>query len=204
MSFHPYATHTRCSTKFHGCTFQRSLDDWPTCVLLAGLHIRSYTSRARLDVQRHCTVCERFPACRHAVVAQIHEVTNRVRSIFDRNPIDRHTADMLSATLGREQRCRSLNPSIIGFQKPFHRVHVSLASWEPIVPSSSSDLQPHVQPIIDEPIINGAMQEILQLSDIEQLCEYVTHSEKHTPDEKDHLHLRIHHDVLNPRSITTF
>ena len=81
---------------------------------------------------------------------------------------------------------------------------VSLASWEPIVPSSSSDLQPHGQPIIDEPIINAAMQEIVQLSDIEQLCENVTHAEKHTPDEKEHHHLRIHHDVLNPRSITTF
>ena len=65
---------------------------------LAGLQIRSYTSRARLDVQQHCTVCERFPTCRHAVVAQIHEVIARVCSVFDRNPIDRHTADMLSAT----------------------------------------------------------------------------------------------------------
>ena len=98
MSVHLYATHTRWSTKFRGCTFQRSLDDWPTCVLLAGLQIRSYTSRARLDVQQHCTVCERFPTCRHAVVAQIHEVSTRVCCIFDRNPIDRHTADMLSAT----------------------------------------------------------------------------------------------------------
>ena len=47
------------------------------------------------------------------------------------------------------------------------------------------------------------MQEIVQLSNIEQLCENVTHAEKHTPDDKEHLHLRIHHDVLNPRSITT-
>ena len=54
---------------------------------------------------------------------------------------------------------------------------VSLASWEPIVPSNSSDLQPHVQPIIDEPIINGAMQEVVQLSEIKQLCENVTHAE---------------------------
>ena len=76
---------------------------------------------------------------------------------------------------------------------------VPLASWEPIVPSSSSDL------IIDESIVNGAMQEVVQLSDIEQLCENVTHAEKHTPDEKEHLRLRIHHDVLNPnRSITMF
>ena len=67
-----------------------------------------------------------------------------------------------------------------------------------IVPSSSSDLQPHDQPIIDEPITNGTMQEVVQLSDIEQLSENVTHAEKHTPDEKEHLHLRIHHDVLNP------
>ena len=66
-----------------------------------------------------------------------------------------------------------------------------------IVSSSSSDLQPHVQPIIDESITNGAMQEVVQLSDIEQLFENVTHAEKHTPDEKEHLHLRIHHDVLN-------
>ena len=74
-----------------------------------------------------------------------------------------------------------------------------------IVSSSSSDPQPHVQPVIDEPITNGAMQEVVQLSDIEQLCENVTHAEKHTPDEKEHLHLRIHHDVLNlNRSITMF
>ena len=33
-----------------------------------------------------------------------------------------------------------------------------------IVSSSSSDLQPHVQPIIDEPITNGAMQEVVQLA----------------------------------------
>ena len=66
---------------------------------------------------------------------------------------------------------------------------VSLASWEPIVPSSSSDLQPHGQPIIDEPIINCAMQEIVQLSDIEQLCENVTQAEKHTEP-------KIRHDVL--------
>ena len=54
---------------------------------------------------------------------------------------------------------------------------VSLASWEPIVPSSSSNLQSHVQPIIDEPIINGAMQGAVQLSDTEQLCENATHAE---------------------------
>ena len=39
-----------------------------------------------------------FPRCRHAVVAQIHEVIARVCSVFDRNPIDRFTTDMLSAT----------------------------------------------------------------------------------------------------------
>ena len=66
-----------------------------------------------------------------------------------------------------------------------------------VVSSSSSDLQPHDQPIIDEPITNGAMQEVVQLSDIEQLCENVTQAEKHTPGEKEHLRLRIHHDVLN-------
>ena len=42
------------------------------------------------------------------------------------------------------------------------------------------------------------------LSDIEQLCENVTHAEKHTPDDKEHLHLRIHQDVLDPRSITMY
>ena len=47
-------------------------------------------------------------------------------------------------------------------------------------------------------------QEIVRLSDIEQLCENVTHAEKHTPDDKEHLHLRIHQDVLNPRSITMY
>ena len=69
--------------------FQRSLDDWPTCVL---------TPRRASDPFVHLKCCERFPACGHAVVAQIHEVITRVCSIFDRNPIDRHTADMLSAT----------------------------------------------------------------------------------------------------------
>ena len=91
----------------------------------------------------------------------------------------------------------------------FSRSHSTISGFtrimRAIVSSSSSDLQPHDQPIIDEPITNGAMQEVVQLSDIEQLCENVTHAEKHTPDEKEHLHLRIHHDVLNPnRSITMF
>ena len=65
---------------------------------LAGLQIRSHTLNARLDVQQHSTVCERFLTCRHAVVAQIHEVIARVCFVFGRNPIDRHTADTLSAT----------------------------------------------------------------------------------------------------------
>ena len=100
MSVHRYATHTRCSTKFRGCTLQRSLDDWPTCGSVPRRAYRSVhtLSHVRLDVQRHCTVCERFPTCRHAVVAQIHEVIARVCSVFDRNPIDRFTTDMLSAT----------------------------------------------------------------------------------------------------------
>ena len=63
----------------------------------------------------------------------------------------------------------------------FSRSHSTISGFtrimRPIVSSSSSDLQPHVQPIIDEPITNGAMQEVVQLSDIEQLCENVTHAE---------------------------
>ena len=70
--------------------------------------------------------------------------------------------------------------------------------------SSPIDLQHHVQPIIDVHAVYDAMQEIVRLSDIEQLCENVTHVEKHTPDDKEHLHLRIHQDVLNPRSITMY
>ena len=34
MSVHPCAPHTRCSIEFHGCTLQRSFDDWPTCGLI--------------------------------------------------------------------------------------------------------------------------------------------------------------------------
>ena len=70
--------------------------------------------------------------------------------------------------------------------------------------SSPIDLQHHVQPIIDVHAVYDAMQEIVRLSDIEQLCENITHEEKHIPDDKEHLHLRIHQDVLNPRSITMY
>ena len=90
----------------------------------------------------------------------------------------------------------------------FSRIHSTISSFtritRAIVSSSSSDLQPHDQPIIDEPITNGATQEVVQLSDIEQLCENVTNAEKHTPDEKEHLHLRIHHDVLNQQPVTVY
>ena len=70
--------------------------------------------------------------------------------------------------------------------------------------SSPIDLQHHIQPIIDVHAVYDAMQEIVRLSDREQLYENVTHAEQHTPDDKEHLHLRIHQDVLNPRSITMY
>ena len=47
----------------------------------------------------------------------------------------------------------------------------SLASWEPIIPTSSNELEPHDQPIIGETLVNGATQETVQVSDIDQLCE---------------------------------
>ena len=47
MSVHRYATHTRCSTKFRGCTLQRSLDDWPTC---GSVPCRAYRSVHTLHV----------------------------------------------------------------------------------------------------------------------------------------------------------
>ena len=206
MSVHPYANNTRCSTKFRGCTLQRSLDDWPTCVLTSRRASRSvsYTSSAQLDVQRHCTVCERFPACRHAVRCSdsrgCYSCLFRLRSKSHRSAHRRHAVCHLRES-AEVLFTEPINHWIQEANPPFQ---VSLASWEPIVPSSSSDLRPHVQPIIGEPIINGAMQEVVQLSDIDQLCENETHAEKHTPVEKEHLHLRIHHDVRNPRSITTF
>ena len=70
--------------------------------------------------------------------------------------------------------------------------------------SSPIDLQHRIQPIIDVHAVYDAMQEIVRFSDIEQLCENVTHAEKHTPDDKEHLHPRIHQDVLIPRSITMY
>ena len=70
--------------------------------------------------------------------------------------------------------------------------------------SSPSDLQHRIQPIIDVHAVYDAMQEIVRLSDIEQLCENVTHAEKHTPDDKEQFHLRIHQDVLIPTSTTMY
>ena len=70
--------------------------------------------------------------------------------------------------------------------------------------SSPSDLQHRIQLIIDVHAVCDAMQEIVRLSDIEQLHENVTHAEKHTPDDKEQFHLRIHQDVLIPRSITMY
>ena len=70
--------------------------------------------------------------------------------------------------------------------------------------SSPIDLRHRIRPIIDMHAVYDAMQEIVRLSDIEQLCENVTHAEKHTPDDKEQFHLRIHQDVLIPRSITMY
>ena len=195
MSVHRYATHTRCSTKFRGCTLQRSLDDWPTC---GSVPCRAYRSghtlhRAQLDVQRHCTVCERFPTCRCSDSRGHCSCLFRLRSKSHRPVHHRHTV------------CHLRESAEVLFTEPinslFSRSHSTISGFtrimRAIVSSSSSDLQHYDQPIIDEPITNGAMQEVVQLSDIEQLCDNVTHAEKHTPDEKEHLHLRIHHDVLN-------
>ena len=71
-------------------------------------------------------------------------------------------------------------------------------------PYRSSDLEPCVQPIIDEPTNYGAMQETVQLSNVERLDTNVTQAKKHTHDDKEHLHLRIPPDALVPRSITTY
>ena len=70
--------------------------------------------------------------------------------------------------------------------------------------SSPSDLQQRVQPIIDVHAVYDAMQEIVRLNAIEQLCENVTHAEEHTPDDQEQFHHRIHRDVLIPRSITMY
>ena len=89
-------------------------------------------------------------------------------------------------------------------QKPFRhwRFHLHLGnSW---FLSNPSDLQHRIQLIIDVHAVYDAMQEIVRLSDIEQLHENVIRAEKHTPDDKEQFHLRIHHDVLIPRSITMY
>ena len=70
--------------------------------------------------------------------------------------------------------------------------------------SSPIDLQHLIQPIIDVHVVYDAMQEIVRLSDIEQLCENENHGEKHTPYDKEQFHLRIHQDVFIPRSITMY
>ena len=64
--------------------------------------------------------------------------------------------------------------------------------------SSPIDFQHRIQPIIDVHAVYDAMQEIVRLSDIEQLCENVTHAEKHTPQNPSGCsYPKIHHDVLN-------
>ena len=66
------------------------------------------------------------------------------------------------------------------------------------------DLQHRIQPIIDVRAVYDAMQEIVRLNATEQLCENVTNAEKHTPDDQEQFYLRIHQDVLIPRSITMY
>ena len=59
------------------------------------------------------------------------------------------------------------------------------------VPAIPSDLQHRIQLIIDVHAVYDAMQEIVRLTDIEQLHENVTHAEKHTPDDKEQFHLNF-------------
>ena len=85
----------------------------PTCGSVPRRAYRSVhtLSHVRLDVQRHCTVCERFPTCRHAVVAQIHEVIApclfRLRSKSHRPVHHRHAVCHLRS---RVQRCCFTEP----------------------------------------------------------------------------------------------
>ena len=186
-----------------GCTLQRSFDDWPTHV---GLQYHAHTSSARQDVQQQqITVCERFPTCRHAVVAQAHEVQVLVAvlpSTEDPSACSPQTRHLPPA----REIAEAVLTDHIGTRVPeaIPPLQVSFAAWEPIIPYRSSDRQPCVQPIIDEPTNYGAMQEIVQLSDKTQLDTNVTQAKKHTPDDKEQLHLRIPPDALVLRFITTY
>ena len=138
MSVHPYVPHTRCSIEFRP--------------------IRLYTPSARLDFQQHCTVCERFPREDMLSLLRLTRSKYFLRSKSHR-PAHRRPAVCHLWESAEVLFTEHINHWVPEAIPPFQ---VSLTSWEPIVPSSSSDLQPHGQPIIDEPIINGAMQEIVK------------------------------------------
>ena len=145
------------------------------------------------------TVCERFPRVDMLSLLRLtrsmYSWLSRLRSKIHR-PVHRRPAVCHLWESAEVLFTEHINHWVPEAIPPFQ---VSLASWEPVHPVQF--------PMASRSLTNQSSMAQCKRSfnsDIEQLCENVTQTEKHTPDDKEHLHLRIHHDVLNPRSITMY
>ena len=154
------------------------------------------TSQVRISFSKNGTPCaDALPrVCDVLLLPSSRGQSTRGRFTIDRRSIGRLTFRLAVYHLTEHVDTK-------GLQKPLHQPKLQLEIQPSL--SSSIDLQPRVQPVIDVPTFSAAVR------DRPVPCRTAlkferTDAMKHTLNDHEQSHLRIHQDVHTTRSITMY